>query len=437
MKSWSVIFMKAIRIRTVFLVLLLVITSQTLLISNVFAGAQTLNPWIGFRHDESRSGYTLAASPSQGIEFWNITLDGAVWSSPAVVEGVVFAGSDDTRIYAVNASTGSVLWNYSTGGPVRSSPWVYDGRVYVGSDDNYLYCLNETNGTLIWKWLPPLGGHYSESERQPLRSSPLVTGGRVYITYMTYAWFTGNHWVYYAILNSTSGSQIGVGYGGEGMLQTYASPAIWGSYIYVPLGKKLWCQDSTTISTYWTYPASGTLSDTIESSPAVGYGKAFFGCNDGRLYAIDRILGSQVWNFTTGDAVFASPSLYNERVYFGSLDGYFYCLNQSNGQQLWNRSLTYPIYSSAAIAEDKVFFGCTDGTFYTLNANNGQTLWTYVAQAGIKSSPAVADGIVYFGCEDKAVHVIPEFPSGIILSLLIFLSAIAVVFAKKNGRTKA
>jgi len=425
--------MKATGIPVVFLVLLFIFTCQTLLTSPVFASAETLNPWKGFRHDEYRSGYTTSTSPSQGIEFWNITLGGAVWSSPAVVDGVVFIGSDDNRIYALNASTGSVIWNYTTGGPVRSSPWVEDGRVYIGSDDKYLYCLNKTNGALVWKWLPPLGSHYAESDRQPLRSSPLVTGGRVYVTYMTYGSFTGNHWVYYAILNSTTGSQIGIGYGGEGMLQTYASPAIWGSYLYVPLGKRLWCQDSTTISTYWTYPTSGTLGNTIESSPAVGYGKVFFGCNDGRLYAIDRIIGSQVWNFTTGAAVFASPALYNERVYFGSLDGHFYCLNQSNGQQLWNRSLTYPIYSSAAIAENKIFFGCTDGTFYVLNATTGQTLWTYVAQAGIKSSPAVADGVLYFGCEDWALHAIPEFPSEIVLSLFMILSAIFVTFAKKRA----
>jgi hypothetical protein len=62
-----------------------------------------------------------------------------------------------------------------------------------------------------------------------------------------------------------------------------------------------------------------------------------------------------------------------------------------------------------------------------------ETIWTYLAQAGIKSSPAVADGVLYFGCEDWAVHAIPEFPSEIILSLFMILSAIFVTFAKKRA----
>ena len=62
-------------------------------------------------------------------------------SSPAVANGVVYVGSEDNNVYALNASTGALLWKYATGSVVTSSPAVANGVVYVGSDDNNLYAF--------------------------------------------------------------------------------------------------------------------------------------------------------------------------------------------------------------------------------------------------------------------------------------------------------
>ena len=45
-------------------------------------------------------------------------------SSPAVVNGVIYFGSDNGNVYALNVSTGAELWSVGTGSPVRSSPAV-------------------------------------------------------------------------------------------------------------------------------------------------------------------------------------------------------------------------------------------------------------------------------------------------------------------------
>jgi outer membrane protein assembly factor BamB len=37
---------------------------------------------------------------------------------------------------------GTLLWRYSTGSYVVSSPAVVNGVVYVGADDSYVYALN-------------------------------------------------------------------------------------------------------------------------------------------------------------------------------------------------------------------------------------------------------------------------------------------------------
>jgi outer membrane protein assembly factor BamB len=56
-----------------------------------------------------------------------------------VANGVVYVGSDDTHLYALDAATGVPLVALPTGGSVESSPAVADGTVYVGADDTKLY----------------------------------------------------------------------------------------------------------------------------------------------------------------------------------------------------------------------------------------------------------------------------------------------------------
>src|SRR5437899_13665 len=43
---------------------------------------------------------------------WSFRTGGNVDSSPTVVNGVVYVGSEDGRVYALNASTGAKVWSY-------------------------------------------------------------------------------------------------------------------------------------------------------------------------------------------------------------------------------------------------------------------------------------------------------------------------------------
>jgi hypothetical protein len=72
---------------------------------------------------------------------WSYTTGGFVTSSPTVWNNVVYVGSNDNNIYALNASTGSLLWSYPTRDPVEGSPAVANGVVYAGSNDGTVYAL--------------------------------------------------------------------------------------------------------------------------------------------------------------------------------------------------------------------------------------------------------------------------------------------------------
>jgi hypothetical protein len=93
-----------------------------------------------------------------------------VYSSPAVAGGVVYVGSADHKIYALNATTGAYIWSYTTGFNVYSSPAVASGLVYVGSNDGNVYALNASTGALVWSYLTGF-----------VESSPAVADGIVYV----------------------------------------------------------------------------------------------------------------------------------------------------------------------------------------------------------------------------------------------------------------
>jgi hypothetical protein len=64
-----------------------------------------------------------------------------VQSSPAVAGGRVYVGSDDAKVYCLDASTGAKIWSYLTGDRVVSSPAIVDGVVYIGSYDGKVYAF--------------------------------------------------------------------------------------------------------------------------------------------------------------------------------------------------------------------------------------------------------------------------------------------------------
>ena len=62
--------------------------------------------------------------------------------SPTVANGVVYVGSNDDNVYALDAASGTKKWIYHTGSFVECSPAVADGVVYVSSNDGNVYAFH-------------------------------------------------------------------------------------------------------------------------------------------------------------------------------------------------------------------------------------------------------------------------------------------------------
>ena len=129
-----------------------------LFIAVLFAGAVTVPAaaqadTVQFRYNAQHTGdYSPVAGSKTGKLTWSFKTGNYVGGAPAVVNGVVYMGSDDGNVYALNATTGAMLWNFTTGGFVGSSPAVVNGVVYVGSFDHNVYALNATTGATLWNF---------------------------------------------------------------------------------------------------------------------------------------------------------------------------------------------------------------------------------------------------------------------------------------------
>jgi outer membrane protein assembly factor BamB len=99
----------------------------------------------------SEDGRLHAYTAKSGDQAWNPFRTGAaIWSTPAVDDGIGYFGSHDHNIYAVTLNDGKELWHYETGGVVAGKPLVFDGKVIAGSFDKSLYAISVEDGSLEW-----------------------------------------------------------------------------------------------------------------------------------------------------------------------------------------------------------------------------------------------------------------------------------------------
>ena len=55
--------------------------------------------------------------------------------------GRVYVGSNDGKLYVLDAASGTVVQEFEAGGPLSASPAIAGGRLVIGSVDGQLFCL--------------------------------------------------------------------------------------------------------------------------------------------------------------------------------------------------------------------------------------------------------------------------------------------------------
>jgi outer membrane protein assembly factor BamB len=108
--------------------------------------------------------YALTDNGNNATQLWNYTTGSITWSTAAIsTDGTIYVGSNSGSpnsgvLYALNPD-GTLKWNYTIGGTwtmsggITDSPVIgSDGIIYVGSLDGNIYAINPTDGTVKWKY---------------------------------------------------------------------------------------------------------------------------------------------------------------------------------------------------------------------------------------------------------------------------------------------
>jgi outer membrane protein assembly factor BamB len=356
--------------------------------SGLFAQAAfTVNTdWAGFRYSRKHRGFNpfenVLSTGNVGLIDENgfFTSGGAIDSSPAVVGGVLYFGSADHNVYALNVATGAQPWTFTTHGSVESSPAVVGGVVYVGSADDHVYALNAATGALLWNFTA--GGFVD--------SSPAVAHGVVYVGSAD-----GNVWA----INAATGIKLWSFATGGGI---FSSPAVVSGVVYIGSGDgNVYALNAATGAELWHFTTGGNVG----SSPALANGVVYIGSDDGNVYALNAATGAELWHFSTGSPVESSPAVAYGAVYVGSENLNVYALNAATGTPLWHFATGSLVLSSPAVADGVVYVGSFDGNLYALSAATGDRLWTFTTGGLVFSSPAVVNGAIYAGSEDGNLYL--------------------------------
>jgi len=364
--------------------------------------------WPMWRHDPAHSAIGQSGPENLTLR-WNFTTNGAVTSSPSIVEGRVYVGSQDKNIYCLDARSGSLIWKFNTSDRIESSPAVVDGKVYVGPDDGNVYCLDAYNGSLIWEKYA--GGYIPANFASAviLRSSPTVVGGRVYV---------GSLDTNVYCLDADNGN-VDWTYKTEGYITS--SPAVVDGAVYIisqePDSGALYKLDANNGSLIWkkTLPYQMTFmgGTDIHASPTVGDGMVFASSNTQEYYGINAATGNIEWTYRDETALefIICSTIYKDGMLFLIDKFSIVCVNAKNGRPIWATYLGEELYVSPSYADDKLYVVTDMRSIYALNATNGEKLGYFGTSSNSWSAPTIYEGRLYAGNNDWNVYCLAGYPA--------------------------
>jgi outer membrane protein assembly factor BamB/tRNA A-37 threonylcarbamoyl transferase component Bud32 len=281
-----------------------------------------------------------ALNAADGKFQWKYPTDGGVVTRPALLDGNIYFGSEDKRLHVVSARAGKVVWTYYTNGPIRSSPRIAEGHVFFGSDDNHIHAVNLNTGRMAWRF----------EAADVVRSTPFVVRDLVYA-------------------GCESGDYYAIDFRGD---------------------------------LKWRFHAKRSItSSTVGTEQAL-----YFSSIDSTLYALDPRNGWVLWRFRLGKPSISTPCIVDDLVFVGASDGFIYAVEGRSSKEVWRFRTEHQVNGSPVIYKDSLYCGSVDGHLYCLEYRTGRLRWKFGTGGAITGTPLVYDDIVYIGSTDHQIYAL-------------------------------
>lgn len=242
-------------------------------------------------------------------------------SSPVADSGVLYAGSMDGKLYAMDPASGSVHWTYDAGAVILSTAAVHDHTVFIADANGRLHAVTAAAGKLKWIFRThgdSLRNEEAGFDRKAILSTPAIHNGLVF--------FGGRDGWLYAVDEKS--------------------------------GTEKWELD---YNVSWVIASAAVRGDTLVTSTSDGH----------YINAVDTRTGKEIWRFTIKQPAWSSPVIVSNTVLAGTGDGYIYVLDLVTGKEKSRYRLGEKIFSSPVIAGNTLYIGCDDGALYALAAETG------------------------------------------------------------------
>lgn len=312
---------------------------------------------------------------------WSAT-DGGSIVRTTLVDGMLYYGSFDGYLYALDIEREKLVWQTKLGEMIDSSPVHSDGLLYLGGRDGNFYCVSATNGSVVWRYR--MGG--------AMAGYAGVSEGVVY---------TSSRDSYFYAFDSKTGEIIWRFRTGDEMCCApgfHDRNVIFGSF-----DGYAYCLDIKTGEEKWRFKTGAEIFCPVHLT--INENVVFVPSFDSYLYALDTGTGKEIWRVKLGEyGVAISPTVYENRIYIGARDGNFYCLGM-DGKVIWNFKTGKVIESKAVIHEGRIYFASEDNNFYCLGMD-GREMWRFRTDGEIWDEAKIFQGKLIFGGTDCRVHFV-------------------------------
>src|SRR5579862_7335235 len=343
-----------------------------------------------------------AARParSPGTVAWKAETSSSVrWVTAA--GGILYAGTAQDTVYALDAATGKQLWWRATATAENSQLVVTSGAVIVADPDNGGMLALNPAGRQLWDIKSTGGGVLGLAASGPVvyggyAASTDTTGG---VTALSAA--TGQL-LWTAEFAQDVDTNGGLAAGGGAVYATTSDGEIYA--FRGSSGTKLWRVAGQQIA--------------FEGSTPLAAGGAVYACSSDNppvLYAVQAATGTVLWRQPLGASAFPATLDAAGGLLFAGLTrsqsddpgaGDLSAWNATTGQQLWQATVPGGVFPVLAGPGNVVYSGSNNGVLEAWQASTGNRLWSYPASDAIASNLAAAGHLVYFGSNDHHVYAV-------------------------------
>ena len=307
--------------------------------------------WHMFMHNLGFSGISPDKSITPPLELlWKFKTGGPIHASPVIANGILYIGSTDGKLYALDAKQWGIKWVFDAGDAIRYSATVLGNKVYFSARNNKVYALDAKTGEKLWEF----------KSKSWMDAPPIVLDNRVYIGAFPSKIY---------LLNASTGVLEAMR---ERTIRIQGIEYGCANAVFRPISPE-------HNADLWRDRTNGS-----ESYPVTANGIVYIGARNGQLHAFDVASQTETWTYQFGGFVDAAPAISDGFLYAASGDGYVYAFtnasevtNLASGNSATDNGRQGTVVHDAAPVYTRKDGGTTataEGTSVLLQLNDGVRL---------------------------------------------------------------